>query len=34
MMTMIKGLEDDENNCRVCGIYFNMFQILVYFCLG
>ena len=34
IMTMIKSLEADENDCRVCGIYFDMLQILVYFCLG
>ena len=31
---MIKRLEADENDCRVCGIYFDVLQILVYFCLG
>ena len=34
IMTMIKLLEADENDCRVCGIYFDMLQILVHFCLG
>ena len=34
IMTIIKRLEADENDCRVCGIYFDVLQILVYFCLG
>ena len=34
IMTMIKRLEADENDCRVRSIYFDMLQILVYFCLG